>query len=93
MKPYRTILSDKIFHYLLKEVYKSLHYDILTKNEESQANQRGIKIEPGQQIPTYRDSYKVRANGDVFRVHLDDGGPINENQSKQGKWRCDCEFE
>lgn len=32
MKPYRTILSDKMFHFLLKEVYRSLPYDILTPN-------------------------------------------------------------
>jgi len=38
MKTYRTILSDKMFQFLLKEVYRSLPYDILTKQEERAVN-------------------------------------------------------
>ena len=30
MKQYRTVLSDKIFHFLLKEVCKSLSFELLS---------------------------------------------------------------
>ena len=43
LKPYRTMISDKIFSYFLKEVYKSLPYEILSKNEESYAKRTEIK--------------------------------------------------
>ena len=42
MKQYRTVLSDKIFHFLLKEVCKSLPYVVLSSEEESRLN---LKLE------------------------------------------------
>jgi hypothetical protein len=95
MKPYRTVLSDKLFHYLLKEVCKSLPYVILSHEEDRKAN---LKIEndvPIIQGLTNRDIYAVKTNTGVFTVYrqYEQGEAINEQRRVRGHWRCHCEFE
>lgn len=93
MKQYRTVLSDKIFHYLLKEVCKSLPYTILTDHEERKEN---LKLEEGAQATglVNRDRYIVKTNTGVFTVYrdYDRGEAINEQRRTRGRWRCHCEF-
>ena len=91
MKQYRTSLSDKLFHYLLKEVCKSLPYIILSRREEKKAN---LKMEDGPRVHGLinRDLYAVKTNSGIFTVYrsYEAGEAINEQRRNRGKWRCHC---
>ncbi len=91
MKQYRTVLSEKVFHYLLHEIFKSLPYTILNTHEQQLDH---FKIEHPVQSNIFlhnKDCYIVKTNLGLFTVKCDSfyEDSINEQRRKmRGKWRC-----